>query len=129
LQTRACAEGLVAQIQPLAINISQTVTHVQDVAVQFSPTITECVTSNIAKPIAIPACLSKVTGPMISEVSSIALQLKNDFRKYEQENTDFLSQIHQCDVQLRDTVASVGTLVQDVRKCVTKRTGGVSSSN
>jgi hypothetical protein len=129
LQTRACAEGLAEKIQPIAINISQTVTHVQDLGVQFSPTITECVMSNIAKPIAIPGCLSKVIGPVISEVSTIALQLKNDFRKYEQENANFLSQIQQCEAQLRDTVASVGTLVRGVRKCVTKRRGGVSSSN
>jgi hypothetical protein len=129
LQTRACADGLAAQIQLLAINISQTFIHVQDLAVQFSPTITECVTSNIAKPNAIPGCLSKVIGPMISEVTTVAIQLKNEFRKYEQENTNILSQLQQCDVQLRDAVANVGTLVPNVRKCVIKWTGGVSSSN
>jgi len=68
LQTRVCAEGLAEQIQLPAINISQTVTHIQDLAVQFSPTITKCVTSNIAKPIAIPGCLSKIIGPVISAV-------------------------------------------------------------
>jgi flagellar biosynthesis protein FliQ len=119
-ETQFCAKGLIAQIQPLAINISQRVTQIQDVAVKFSPIITDCVTSNIANPIDLPRCLSKAVGPVISELATIAVQFKNIFRKYEQENTDFQAQLQQCDTQFRDTVASVGNLVEDVRKCVTK---------
>jgi flagellar biosynthesis protein FliQ len=127
VETQACAKGLVAQIQPLVVNISQTVSQIQDVAVQFSPTITDCVTSNMANPIALPRCLSKVIGPLISEVSSIAVKFKNEFRKYEQENADFLKQIQQCNTELRDTVADVESLVDDVRKCVTRGNQGDSS--
>jgi hypothetical protein len=120
-EAQACALGLVAQIQPLAVNISQTVTQIQDVAVQSYPTITDCVTSNAANPIALPRCLSKVIGPVFNEVSKVAAKVKSEFRKYEEENSNFQTQLQQCGTDLRATVASVESLVEEVRQCVSEK--------
>jgi methyl-accepting chemotaxis protein len=119
-ETQACARGLVAEIKPLAINISHTVTEIQAVAVQLNPIITDCVTSNALNPIALSRCLSKVIGPAFNGLSKIAAKSKNDFERYEQENSNFGTQLQQCSNQFRESVASVETLVQEVRQCIKK---------
>lgn len=119
-ETQACARGLVAEIKPIAINISHTVTEIQAVAFQLNPIITDCVTSNTLNPIALSRCLSKVIGPAVNGLSKIAANAKNDFQRYEQENTNFEKQLQQCSIQFRETVASVETLVQEVRQCINK---------
>jgi phosphoribosyl-dephospho-CoA transferase len=119
-ETKVCARGLVAEIEPLAINISRTAAEIQAVAIQLNPIITDCVTSNGANPIALSKCLSKVIAPAFKGLSKIAAKAKNDFQRYEQENTDFETQLQRCSVQLRETVASVETLVQSVRQCIRK---------
>jgi hypothetical protein len=119
-ETQACAHGLLAEIQPLAINISHTATEIQAVAVQLNPIITDCVTSNAFNPIVLSRCLSKVIGPAFKGLSKIAATARNDFERYEQENSNFKAQLQQCSTQLRETVASVGTLVAKVRQCINK---------
>lgn len=120
-EAEACGLGLVEQIQPLAINISQTVTEIQNVAVQSYPSITDCVTSNAANPIALPGCLTRVIGPVFNVVSKVAAKVKTEFRKYEQENSNFQTQLQQCGADLRATVESVGKLVEEVRQCVSEK--------
>jgi hypothetical protein len=117
----------VEQIEPLAINISQTATQIQNVAFQMYPTITDCVTSNAANPIALPRCLSKVIGPVFHEVSKVAAKIKREFEKYEQENSNFHTQLEQCGTELRATAASVESLVEEVRQCVSEKEQNAAS--
>ncbi|PNF13908.1 hypothetical protein B7P43_G09848 [Cryptotermes secundus] len=119
-ETEVCARGLVAEIKPLAINISHTVTEIQAVAIQLNPIITDCVTSNAVNPVALSRCLSKLIAPAFNGLSKIAVKAKNDFRRYEQENSNLQAQLQQCSTQFRETVASVQTLVQEVRQCINK---------
>lgn len=119
-ETQICARGLVAEIKPLAINISHTVTEIQAVAVQLNPIITDCVTSNAVNPIALSRCLSKLIAPAFNGLSKIAVKAQKDFRRYEQENSNLQTQLQRCSTQFSETVASVQTLVQEVRQCVNK---------
>jgi hypothetical protein len=117
-ETQACARGLVAEIEPLAVNISHTTTEIQAVAVQLEPLITDCVTTNAVNPITLSRCLSKVIGPAVSGLSKIAAKAKNDFQRYEEENSSLQTQLQQCSVRFQQTVASVEALVQEVRQCI-----------
>jgi hypothetical protein len=119
-EIQACARGLVAELEPIAINISHTATEIQAVAVQLNPVITDCVTANAFNPVALSRCLSKIIGPVFHGLSKIAVKAKEDFQRYEEENVNFQEQLRQCNIQLRDTVASAETLVEQVRQCVQK---------
>jgi hypothetical protein len=126
-EAKSCALGLVAQIQPLAINVSHTATEIHDVAFQLYPTITACVTPNAVIPVTVVRCLSQAIGPVFSEVSKVAAKVKNEFHKYQEENSSFKTQLEQCGTELRNTEASMESLVQEVRQCVSEKELNASS--
>jgi hypothetical protein len=90
----------------------------QAVALQLKPIISDCVTSNAFSPLPLSRCLSKIIAPAFHGLSAIAVKAKEDFRRYEQQNSSFEAQLRECHLQLRESVARAETLVQAVRQCV-----------